>query len=133
MSYERKRKTDIKLKGFMSGEGPVTESIPVNVTIVRKCIYEAEAFCESGVAQMIITTQKDNRELVVKGTLSNAVLKIIIQQGEETPMVTSIVDDDFKVFIALKKNDRISFGFEAGDDFEVKFDAVVRTQGCFCN
>ncbi len=133
MSHEHKRKTDVMLKGFMAGEGPVTEAIPVNITIVRKCIYEAFALCENGVAQMVISTLKDNRELVVKGTLTNAVLKIGIQQGEETPLVTTIVDNDFKVFISLKKGDEISFAFEAGDDFEVKFDAVVRTRGCFCN
>ena len=130
---KRKRKTDLVIKGLMAGEGPVEEELPVATTIVKKCVYEVRPECESGIPTLLTIVLKDNRELCVKGKLTNALLKIIIQNGEETPVVTIITDAEFRVCLKLKKNDKIAFAFEAGDNFLVDFKAFLQKRRCRCS
>ena len=122
---DRKHKVDLVIKGFMAGEGPVEETLPVSTKVVKKCIYEVRPECDSGIPSLLTTVLKDNRKLLVKGKLTNAELVIVLQKGEETPVVTTVTDENFKVFLKLRKGDKIAFGFTAGDDFLVDFKALV--------
>ncbi len=138
MGYQRnrKQKIDLVLNASVEGEGPL--EAPVPMTVVSKCVYEVRPICEAGISTLLTTVFKKNRELCVKGKLKNANLVITIQQGEETPIETKIEATEpdeyeyFKVCLKLKQNDKISFSLQAGDNFVVVYDAIIKKRKYDC-
>ncbi len=143
MGYQRdrKQKVDLVLKALVEGEGPAEGPVPL--TLVNKCVYEVFPVCENGIPTLLTQVLEHNRVLCVRGKLTNANLVIVIQQGEETPVNTTVTDENFKVYLKLKKNDKFSFELQAGDNFVVQFKAVLKKRkrkpkrkpkrGCGCD
>ena len=125
---------DVVLQANMAGEGTVEEPIPVDLTLVKKNTYDVHALCQTGIAELVTRTLEDNRKLIVKGALNKATLLISIQNGEETPVITTVTDDGekFVLVLKLKKGDKITFGFTAGDDFSIVIKALIRKK-CGCH
>ena len=128
MGYQRdqKRKVDLVLTASVEGEGPLEALLPV--TLVKKDRYEVSPVSETGIATLVTRVLTDNRVLCLTGKLTNANLIVTVQQGEETPVKTTVTNENFKLYLKLKKDDKFHFEVEAGDNFVVELKAVLKEE-----